>query len=89
MKNPMNYDALKRTHATVPQAELTLARRGNNVRGAFVAKPEFALKHVALVDDVMTTGSTLNAAAMALKQVGVARVDVVAFARAGRVFTGS
>lgn len=82
---PLVYDAVKRQHATPPQAELKLASRGKNVRRAFVAKPGFAAKHVAIVDDVMTTGSTVHAVATALKKVGVERVDVVVFARAGRL----
>lgn len=74
---------LTRRCATPAQSALPAARRGANVRGAFRARrPQCRLRHVALVDDVMTTGTTLDACARALKQVGIERVDVWVVARA-------
>ena len=76
-------ELLVRRRATRAQSSLPAARRGGNVRGAFRAL-ELArrVSHVALVDDVMTTGTTLDACAQALKRSGVARVDVWVVARA-------
>lgn len=74
---------LRRRRATRNQSDLPAQRRGGNVRGAFELcwlPPGTA--HVSLVDDVMTTGSTLNECARVLKRAGVRRVDVWVVARA-------
>jgi len=74
---------LQRTRATPRQSDLPADKRGGNVRGAFaVREMPTGLKHVALVDDVMTTGATLAECARVLKRAGVARVDVWVLARA-------
>jgi ComF family protein len=74
---------LSRRRATPAQSGLPAASRGANVRGAFRARaPGCRLRHVALVDDVMTTGTTLDDCARALRRVGVERVDVWVVARA-------
>lgn len=80
----VNAHACRRLRATAPQTGLTLADRRRNVRGAFAVQKPLAVSHVAVVDDVMTTGATAGALAMALKRSGVARVDVWALCRAGR-----
>lgn len=69
---PVRADVLRRWRATPPQAQLSGVARRVNVTGAFQlasarAGAEIAGKHVLLVDDVTTTGSTLNAAAHALR----------------------
>ncbi len=71
---------LRRTRATAPQSELDADERRRNLRSAFLARPGLPC-HVALVDDVMTTGTTLQAAALALRRAGVARVDAWVCAR--------
>ena len=67
------------------QAELSLAQRRRNLRGAYALQPSRRLslhgQHVALVDDVMTSGATLREAAIALRRAGVARIDAWALAR--------
>jgi len=68
-------DGLTRTRATAAQSELDATARKRNLRGAFNAKSGAWPEHVALIDDVMTTGATLSAAASALRTAGVARVD--------------
>src|SRR5690606_29469934 len=79
---PLLSGALQRVRATAPQSELDAARRKRNLRGAFSVAPDARLPaHVALVDDVMTTGATLHAATVALKRAGVARVDAWVCAR--------
>ncbi len=76
---------LMRTRETEKQADLPLKQRLRNVQNAFsaasLARP-LAGKHVLLIDDVMTTGATLNEAAKALKEAGAARVKVGVVARA-------
>ena len=75
--------ALSRRRATAAQSDLPATRRAANVRGAFElrALPRGA-RHVALVDDVMTTGTTLGECARTLKRAGVRRVDIWVAARA-------
>ena len=80
---PLLAGHLQRHRATVPQSELDAAARRRNVRGAFGVADGTALpRHVALVDDVMTTGATLAEAARALSRAGVSRVDLWVAARA-------
>ena len=71
---------LRRVRATAAQSELDAAARRRNLRGAFIAKGPLPA-HVALLDDVMTTGATLRAAASALRRAGVQRVDAWVCAR--------
>ncbi|GAA4856511.1 ComF family protein [Luteimonas vadosa] len=74
---------LRRQRATRQQSRLDAGQRQRNLRGAFaLADPAALPAHVALVDDVMTTGATLHAAAAVLRRAGVARVDAWVCARA-------
>jgi predicted amidophosphoribosyltransferase len=75
---------LGRTREVGRQTGLTLPERRRNVRGAFAALSDRVPPHVVLVDDVYTTGSTVSAAATALRAAGARRVDVVSLARAIR-----
>lgn len=76
---------LARVKRTRPQVGLTKAQRAENLQGAFRvlpnAKQRLEGRRVLLVDDVVTTGSTANAASRALLRGGAAAVDVLAFAR--------
>ena len=79
---PLHAEALRRQRATAAQSELDADARQRNLRGAFALQPGHALpEHVALVDDVMTTGATLQAAAKTLRRAGVLRVDAWVCAR--------
>ena len=80
---PVIAGALCRTRETRTQTRLSPAQRWRNVSGAFAAAggPLDGM-HVALLDDVMTTGATLGAAAQALATLGPATIGAVTFARA-------
>ncbi len=79
--------ALVRTKQTPSQVGLSIEERRLNMAGAFMVPPgrqaEIAGRRVLLIDDVITTGATVNAAARALKSAGAAQVDVLALAIAG------
>jgi len=79
---PVLDRALHRHRATGAQSELGAETRRRNVRGAFASAAIWLPAHVALVDDVMTTGSTVAEAARVLLRAGAKRVDVWAVARA-------
>jgi ComF family protein len=64
----------ERSRDTPAQMDLPYAERQRNVRGAFRCTRSLAGQNVAVVDDVMTTGATLNEIALVLKQAGAARV---------------
>jgi ComF family protein len=75
--------ALRRVRRTVAQADLPAARRHGNVKGAFAARHGRSVsgKIVVLIDDVSTTGATLDACAIALKEAGAREVRALTAAR--------
>jgi ComF family protein len=83
--NAKNFQpgALKRVRPTAPQIHLTPSERRKNVSGAFqVRRPkEITGKEIMLIDDVYTTGATVNECARALKKAGAGRVSVFTLAR--------
>jgi ComF family protein len=85
---PCDPSALLRVKATRSQIGLTRAQRAENVQGAFRAAASAPVRglNVVLIDDVLTSGATANAASRALLRAGAKRVDVLVFAR---VVTGS
>ncbi len=82
---PVDSLALERVKPTPPQVGLSKPQRAANVQGAFrvpeEAKPRVAGRRIVLVDDVLTSGATTNAAARALLRAGAANVDTLVFAR--------
>ncbi|MEO8747686.1 MAG: ComF family protein [Rhodanobacter sp.] len=82
---PLRHDILQRLRATDAQTELDAVHRRRNVRNAFGLLRGVSLPaHVAVLDDVMTTGATLAECSRLLRRAGVLRVDVWALARAPR-----
>lgn len=81
---PVAHEALRRVKATRSQVGLSASERVKNVSGAFRpgldAKGTVRGRRVLLIDDVMTTGSTLNAAANVLRRAGATEVDALVFA---------
>jgi ComF family protein len=84
-ERPCDPALLARVKRTRPQVGLTRTQRGENLQGAFRVPPDqrhrLKGKRVLLVDDVLTTGATANAASRALLRGGAVSVDVLAFAR--------
>ncbi|HAK61027.1 MAG TPA: ComF family protein [Nitrospiraceae bacterium] len=82
---PLSYDNLLRIRPTRPQIELTEEERIQNVAGAFsLTMPEAVKgKTLLLVDDVFTTGATMNACAAVLKESGAERIVSLTLARPG------
>jgi ComF family protein len=83
-KKPVRPFALVRVRSTPHQVGLTRAQRQRNVSGAFRVPANETVsvsgKAIVLIDDVITTGATASAAALALKRAGARRVDVLALA---------
>ena len=71
---PVLPHACRKVTDTAPQAALPWKERARNVRGAFVCDVDLGGRRIAVVDDVMTTGSTLDELARILKRAGAAQV---------------
>ena len=73
---PVNTQGLRRIHSTAPQKKLGKYERGENLKHAFVADARYlqGVRRVLLIDDIYTTGSTVNYCAGALKQAGIEKV---------------
>ena len=80
---PVEYGAIQRHIKTRPQVEFSGSARVKNVHNAFrVTHPDkIRGKHIVLVDDVMTTGSTLKECALELRKAGAVSVDTLTIAR--------
>jgi ComF family protein len=81
-RRPLLRGALRRVRETPPQVGRDRASRAGNVAGAFSAARSVAGRELVLVDDVVTTGATVEAASRALRSAGAREVVVVALARA-------
>jgi len=81
----LRTDLLQRVRATEQQVGLSRPQRASNVQGAFAVsaagKAELQGRRVVLIDDVLTSGATLDACARALLRAKAAEVDVLVFAR--------
>ncbi len=73
--------ALSRSRATKPQSGLSATRRRDNLRGAFAYEPRREYRHVAIVDDIVTSGATADEITKILHRAGVDHVEIWALAR--------
>jgi predicted amidophosphoribosyltransferase len=81
MRIELDYTSCQRTKLTPPQASLPLKERIKNIRGVFHCQQDLQGLNIAIVDDVMTTGASLNELAKTLKQAGAAHVECWVMAR--------
>jgi len=82
---PITHGGLKRIRATPQQVGRSRTERADNVQGAFLVPPDHKVgvagRRLVLVDDVLTSGATVDACTRALLRAGAAQVDVLVFAR--------
>ncbi len=81
-KIPIDHYSIERKRATHYQSHLKAKSRIQNTKNAFVIKHKINVSHIAIIDDVMTTGNTVNELSRILKNNGVQRVDIWVCARA-------
>lgn len=81
LKIPIDYSLCRRNKATPFQSGLSAKERKKNLKNAFYVTKPHHYKHVAIFDDVVTTGSTVNELAKQLKRSGVKMIEVWALAR--------
>ncbi|MDH5611974.1 MAG: ComF family protein [Gammaproteobacteria bacterium] len=79
---PMDLQRVVRIRDTSAQTGLDAKARRKNIRGAFAVVEPLPQKHVVIVDDVVTTGSTANELSRVLKKSGVKKITVLSLARA-------
>ncbi len=79
---PIDRRSCRRVRPTRAQSDLPPAARGRNVRDAFAVDAAFRSRHVAILDDVVTSGHTAHEVARALRRAGAERVQVWTLARA-------
>jgi ComF family protein len=72
---PLAAHACRRVRDSAPQVALPWKARAKNIRGAFVCDADLAGKRVAVVDDVLTTGATLNELARNLRKAGASEIQ--------------
>lgn len=78
---PCSNNFLERVIDTKPQSSMPYKERKKNIQHAFQSTASSTFKHIALIDDVLTTGHTANAAAKTLRLAGVSRIEVWTIAR--------
>lgn len=82
---PLRPLLLRRTRATTPQSGLSLSDRKKNLLQAFTTAGDIRDKSLLLVDDTFTTGATVTAATVALKQAGAAKITVAVVSRTAKM----
>jgi ComF family protein len=81
LKLPLAINSCERIRLTVAQSSLPATERQANVKNAFKINSTFKGKHVAIIDDVITTGHTIAELSKTLRKSGVERIDVWSVAR--------
>lgn len=81
---PLELHACQRIRATSAQINLPSSLRQKNLHNAFIVNTRLQRKHVAILDDVITTGASVQALSQALRQQGVTQIDVWCIARTQR-----
>lgn len=81
---PVDTRALCRTRDTDSQSGLSASQRQKNIRNAFIYRPTRSWSHVAVVDDIITTGSTAAEITRTLHRGGVERVEIWGLARVSK-----
>lgn len=81
-KIPIDTRSCIRLKNTEAQSHLSAEKRKVNVKNAFALSQALTAKHIAILDDVMTTGSTVREISMLLKKVGVEQIDIYCCTRA-------
>lgn len=79
---PVFADGIVRIRDTQPQSDQTAAQRASNIRGAFRLNKTPPYSHIAIVDDVMTSGHTVDEIAQLLRAAGIEQIEVWCVARA-------
>ncbi|OED44074.1 hypothetical protein ACH42_08525 [Endozoicomonas sp. (ex Bugula neritina AB1)] len=77
----LDVQLLQRIRATSPQQGLNAKARKKNIKHAFSLRSPISYHHIALIDDVVTTGETVSEATRLLKQAGIEKVDIWTLAR--------
>jgi ComF family protein len=84
---PVDFDLCERVKKTTTQTTASARERRENLRNAFSVTKKHELRHVAIVDDVLTTGSTAIALSKSLKKSGVEKIDVWAIAKTSSFYS--
>ncbi len=79
---PIEQNLVLRQRSTLTQTGLKVKQRQKNIKGAFKMTATLNVKHVLIIDDVITTGATVNELAKVLKKSGIERIGVLSIARA-------
>ncbi len=79
---PIEHRSIVRQRSTTSQTGLNAKQRQTNIKGAFELVSKMTYRHVLIIDDVVTTGSTVNELASVLKKNNIERVGVLSIARA-------
>jgi ComF family protein len=82
LRIPLDLYSCKRHRHTLHQSQLSAEKRRKNMKNAFSIIKPIHIKHIAILDDVMTTGSTAHELASVLKKAGISQVDIWVCARA-------
>jgi ComF family protein len=81
---PIKFNCCERVRATEPQTLLPVAERRRNLKNAFAVTQNVAGKHIAVLDDVITTGQTIRELCKTLRKAGAKQIDIWCCARTAR-----